>query len=82
MEKTVEEIKKELERAYKSRVKAMIAIFKLREESDKQYFGRRRGRMRSEEELRKLAESCRLNWKLMEEAGIVQCNNGEIIVRI
>jgi len=81
MEKTVEEIREELEKASESRARAMMTIFRLREELGKQYFGKRRGRVRSEEELRRLAEACRLNWKLMEEEGIIRCSNGEIIVK-
>lgn len=83
MEKTIEEIEEELKRATASRVRAMITIFKLREKYGDQYRKRRRGKVRSEEELRRLAEACRLNWKLMEEVGIIRrSNNGEIVVKI
>jgi len=72
-----------LERASDVRVKAMIAILKFREELGDRYLKSMRGSVRSEEELRRLAEVCRLNWKFMEEVGIVRWEKkGEIIVRV
>jgi|YelNatPaOPRAMG01_1025707.scaffolds.fasta_scaffold53971_3 chorismate mutase len=83
MEKTIDEVEAELKRATESRVRAMKAIFKFREEHGEQYFKRRRGRIRSEGELRRLAEACRLNWKLMEEVGLIRRDsNGEIVVNV
>jgi len=82
MEKAIEEIEKELEKANESRFRAMLAIFKLREEYSEQYLKRKRGKIRSKEELLRLAEACRLNWKLMEEVGIIRrISNEEIVVK-
>lgn len=72
-----------LERASDVRVRAMIAILKLREELGVQYLKSVRGGVRSEEELRRLAEACRLNWRFMEEVGIIRWEKkGEITVRV
>jgi hypothetical protein len=82
MEKTIEEMEEELRGKTISRAKAMMTIFKLREGYGEQYLQKKRGRVRSEEELRRLAEACRLNWKFMEEVGMIRRNDGEILVRI
>lgn len=72
-----------LERASDVRVRAMIAILKLREELGVQYLKSARGGVRGEEELRRLAEVCRLNWRFMEEVGIIRWEKKEeIIVRV
>jgi len=70
-----------LERASDVRVRAMMVILKFREELGVRYL--RRGGVRSDVELRRLAEACRLNWKFMEEVGIIRWGEkGEIIVRV
>lgn len=82
MEKTMKEMEEKLREKTMFRAKAMMMIFKLREEYGEEYLQKRRGRVRSEEELRRLAEACRLNWKFMEEVGMIRRDDGEILVKI
>jgi hypothetical protein len=83
VEKSIEEFEKEIEKVSRYKIKAMIALLKLREEYGAEYLKKKRGAIRNKDELRKLAEACKLNWKFMEEVGIIRrINNKEIIIAI